>query len=69
MIQSRNIWCAAGSHGSTHFKNTGIIKGKKSVFRAAHKRCVDAFLSDHDRDLQDAAIHDSARFWKLINAR
>jgi len=28
MIQSRKILCSAGSHGSTHLKNTGIIKAR-----------------------------------------
>lgn len=60
MIQCCDIWCEAERTRCHTFEEYRNYKAKKSVFRAGHRRCVNAFISDIDRDLQDAAIHESA---------
>jgi len=64
MTQILDIWCEAGKSRGHTFGEYRNYKTKKSVFRAGHRRCVDAFIFGIDLDLQDAA-----RFCKLIIAR
>jgi len=69
MSVSRDVWCQAGRPRDHMSKEYIDYKSRKTAFRAAHRRYVESFLSDLDRDLEDAAFRDSARFWKLLRSR
>jgi len=66
MSVSRDVWCQAGRPCDHTSKENIDYKCRKTAFRAAHIRCVDSFL---DRDLEDAAFLDSARFCKILQSR
>jgi len=69
MSVSRDDWYQAGRPRDHTSKEFIDYKSRKTAVRAAHRRCVESLLSDLDRDPEDAAFRDSARFWKLLRSR
>jgi len=69
MSRLRCRWINAGRPRGSGAEPYVLYKGSKSEFRKLHRRAVDAFLVNLNREIDNSADLDSKLFWKLVNGR
>ena len=69
MREKRRKWIIEGRPRGLNFSTYKDYKNAKRLFRAQHPKCAEAFLTELNLEIDQAAELDSAVFWKKVNSR